>query len=58
MPILLVPPTGAAGSNVVILCLPFVFVYFCFTLFSSFALTLCDFHFIFFLFLSPIDKPY
>ncbi|MEP2260048.1 MAG: hypothetical protein ABJI00_01425, partial [Paracoccaceae bacterium] len=53
-----IPPTGAAGSNVVFLCLLFVFAYFCFILCSSFAMTLCDFHFIFFLFLSPIDKPY
>ena len=44
MPILLVPPTGAAGSNVVFLCLPVVFVYFYF-IFVCFAVTLCDFHF-------------
>ena len=42
MPMLLVPPTGAAGSNVVFLCLFF-------RLFVSFLrLTLCDFHVVYF----------
>ena len=38
MPILLVPPTGAAGSNVVFLCL--------LSFFFFLALIRCDFHFI------------